>query len=503
MLAILQASLHLYFDYDCLDIPVAKRDPKSPDQRIHPVDSVFKRIQKKTAEASSIYAAALLVTAASPFIYLLFLRRLSWSFSLYFAKLFWNFPRSAAVPPGRVPLILFTLFGHQALSGLGLLAVWQSANIFFTVFITQEPLKRGQPLTTETKDPTGSLINGLKAKKATVKTFAFWELSFISLRVPDRRKAIFSDIDRQDGPAWTQILHASVENVKNITARISHYKNPAPLLAPKSAPTTQAQLQTLPQLTEPPRHENILVASPKAGSLRGKFEESVGAVAKSYGQATDWTPTARAKAKEAFTHASNAMLSPERKKKLLAAAPEEARLLTGPPGNPSTSSTAAGIPFITQFLRSPIGKPFRQTYSRRLRSIVLGSPDGQLSPIVDAIDSMTRLLIASLAEDPYGKVQTDIPAVVRLFTDTIITLEGFVHDGLDIHWTDVTFPPPTDPEAQEKARHVHEVDTVLNTLRASLSDLLAAFTPYLSDVGLRGRDLRLAKVAADLSDETD
>jgi nucleoporin NDC1 len=176
------------------------------------------------------------------------------------------------------------------------------------------------------------------------------------------------------------------------------------------------------------------------------------------------------------------------------------KLLTG---GPSTTHKPEDInPLLAQFLRSPVGRPFQQTYAKRLSSIVLGAPVSSLSPIVDAVESLTRLLIASLAEDPYGKVQADIPPTVRLLTDTILTLDAFVHQGgLDAHWTDVDFPSSSHPTAQAKARQVPEVELVLDTFRSSLKDLLEAFKPYLRDIGVVGKDLRLAKEAAAIDAE--
>jgi hypothetical protein len=46
--------------------------------------------------------------------------------------------------------------------------LWDISDIFFTMQLTREPLKNGQPLTTESKDPNGSLLNGLKSKKARI-----------------------------------------------------------------------------------------------------------------------------------------------------------------------------------------------------------------------------------------------------------------------------------------------------------------------------------------------
>jgi nucleoporin NDC1 len=121
---------------------------------------------------------------------------------------------------------------------------------------------------------------------------------------------------------------------------------------------------------------------------------------------------------------------------------------------------------------------------------------------VDAVDSLTRMLIASLDEDQYGKVQTDVPSVVNLFTQTIMSLDAFVHQGgLDAHWTDVYFPPSSKPQAQAEARKVPEVELVLDTLQSGLIDLLEAFKPYLRDIGVTGKDLRLAREAAGIEED--
>lgn len=504
----MQAVFHLYFDYDRLSIPVNKRTPESKDKRTHIVDPVLKRINGGISHCVvDALKKAVAVTAASPFIYVLFLRRPAWNFSLFFAKLFWNFSRAAAEPQNNMPPEFYNLFYRQIISGASLVFLWQTANLFFTVFITQEPLKRGQPLTTDAKDPTGSLINGLKAKKEFVKSYAFWELCFISQRFSDRRKAIFGDIDREGGSAWKQVVEACIEHVSSINGRINSYKNPpttipAPSKDGANDNVSYPQLQTLPHLTEAPKQENIFAPSPKANG----FGDSFGARAKSYGQSADWTPAATAKARDAFGQASNMLLSPERKK-LFVGGSEQPKLLSAPP--PSKSSfNMSSIPFVTQFLRSPIGKPFRQTYAQRLCSIVFGTPYGQLSSLVDAIESIAQLLLSSLTEDSFGQVQTDVPRVISLFTNTITTLESFLSSsdaaGLDIHWSDVTFPPPNKPEAQAKARRddVVDVDILLSTLKASLADLLFAFEQYQREVGLQSKDIRLAKAAVGLQEES-
>lgn len=501
VLAAVQAAYHLWYDYDRVYVSTVKRASNTLDERTHPIPPTPKHIQS-TLPPMLVdgLTRTVIVAGVTPIVYQLVLRHTAWSWSLYFAKLFWNFSRSSAEPSSLLPPGFLFLLVRSFFSGSLLVLCWQTANLFFSVFIGKEPLKRGQPLTSEAKDPNGSLLTGLKAKKETTKAFAFWELGLISQRLPERRKAIFNEIDREDGSTWSQVLASSTDVIKGVTARIEASKAPAPSAKPMAqAAAPQPVLQTLPRLTDAPKNENIFAASPKATSRQDKFGEAFGATAKAYGQSPDWTPKARARVRQMVDQASNAMLSPERKQKLLASS-EELKLLTGGPS--ATHKPENLNPMVVQFLRSPVGKLVQQTYARRASSIVLGTPHSSVTVIVDAVDSLTRLLVASLAEDQYGKVQADVPSVARLFTHTITTLEAFVHQGgLDAHWTDVSFPPSSNPEAQAEARKVPEVELVLDTLKSGLGDLLTAFKPYLPDIGLVGKDLRLAKEAIGIDAE--
>lgn len=253
-----------------------------------------------------------------PFVYMILLRSVAWSWTLYFAKIFWNFPRSAATPPGYLPPLHLSLFYRSALSGALLLILWETSNLLFSTFLSQGPLAKGQPLTNGAKDPNGSLLNGLKAKKETVLTFAFWELCLISQEYPDRRKEIFKDIDREGGTAWTQILKTSEGIIKGITSRIDEFQNPQPAASKQPEPakaattdtdtTTATAIQTLPRLTPAPKEEQIFLSSPKPNTQTQKFEAAFGSLARSYGQAHAWTPAAQSKARSAFERASSAVL---------------------------------------------------------------------------------------------------------------------------------------------------------------------------------------------------
>ncbi|KAF3399894.1 Nucleoporin NDC1 [Penicillium rolfsii] len=499
LLACAQATAHLYYDYDQISVPVTLRTTKSTDQRTHQVLPASKYIKNALPQRIKCgLMMSVIVAGATPFLYLIFLRQSAWSLSLYFAKLFWSFSRSAAQPDTFFPPSFGPLILRSLISGSLLVFCWQSANLFFSIFLGKEPLKRGQPLTADAKEPNASLLSGLKAKKHIVKAFALWELGLISQRQPDRRKTIFNEIDGDNGSTWSQILSCAKEEIQGITKRIEASKAPKPGAKPAGQPNgSTPELHTLPRLTDAPKDQNIFTTAPKATSRHEKFGEAFGSTAKSYGQSPDWTPTARARAREVLDRASTAMLSPERKQKLLASTQELKRLT----GGPSTTYKPEDVhPIVVQVLQWC--RPLRQTYAQRASSIVFGTPDSSLGSIVDAIDSLTRMLIASLDEDQYGKVQTDVPSVVNLFTQTIISLDAFVHQGgLDAHWTDVYFPPSSQPQAQAEARKVPEVELVLDTLQSGLRDLLEAFKPYLRDIGVTGKDLRLARETACIEED--
>ncbi|KAL6234186.1 hypothetical protein BDW75DRAFT_241293 [Aspergillus navahoensis] len=498
LLAVAQSLAHLYNDYDRVPIAITNKPANGADQKTHPRQPISKRLQEglQLAVRDGLLRSTV-VAAVCPVVYVFFLRRPAWGYTMSFAKLFWDFPRSAADPPSLILPVKPLLIARTMFSGALLVLCWQTTNLFFSIFLSQEPLKRGQPLTSEAKDPNGSLLNGLKAKKETVRAFAFWELCFISQQFPDRRKAIFNDIDREGGSAWTQILQSATEVIQGISTRINEQKSSHTSTKPSPAETkSEPTLRTLPRLTDPVKEGNIFAASPKSTTTQGKFGDGFSSTLRSLGESPDWTPKARARARDVFDRASSAVLSPERKQKLLSSS-QDLKLLTG-----ASSTRPENIhPILIQLLRSPIGLLIRQPFARRLSGTVLGAPTASLSSIIDAIESLTRLLIASLKEDPYGKVQTDVPAIVRLFTETVTTLDTYAHVELDVHWTDAAFPPSSDPAAQAAARRVSDVELIIDSLRASLKNLLAAFSPYFNDVGLVGKELRLAKEAAGFDEE--
>ena len=280
---------------------------------------------------------------------------------------------------------------------------------------------------------------------------------------------------------WTQILNSCLDVIQGMNNRISQFQTPPTAAAPTQP--QQNNVQSLPRISTPLKQENIFTRPPPPSSKLEMAEVNVGIITKSYGQ----SPRAKLPSIPSSPLVKKYLESAKDK-----ALTQEQQQAISPSGLRATYKS-----YLMQFLRSPFGQPFRQTLRRRACAVVLGTPYSQLSIIIDAIDSLTRLAISSLTEDSYGKVQTDVPVIIRTFTNTISTLEAF-KQNLSVHWTDVDF------QEEKGGRKIEEVDMVISSLRVGLRELLEAFGGYADNLGLGSREMRIAREVAgkDKGDET-
>ncbi|KAI9788830.1 MAG: hypothetical protein M1835_002054 [Candelina submexicana] len=477
LLAGVQSYAHLVFDYDRVHLPINQNKPGSAsEQRPHIVVPPLVQIR---ASLPHLFQAALIRSMSmiilGPLIYSLFIRNTAWNWTLFFAKLLWRLPQSSnppTVPPYHISLILRSVF-----AAFLLVLLWEISNAVFGAYVAQEPLKKGHPLTDDSRDPNGSLLTGLKARKEVPKTFAFWELIHISQCFPVRRKSFFEDIDRPGGPTWTQILNACLDIIQGVNNRVTEFQNP-----PASGPPPgqqQGNPQPLPRLTGPLNEGNIFTSSPPPTNRRERVQAGIGNATKSIKQrqtAQGSQSPLSPKVKGLLTNSANKVMTKERQEAF------------------SLSTMKNHIySYINQFLRSPLGGPFRQTLDRRAAVVVLGTPYGDLGTIMDAIDSVTRLAISSLTEDPYGKVQADVPTIIRTFMRSIPHLEAF-KQNLQPHWTDVEY-------TEERSRKIDEVDIIIGSLRGGLREVLRAFGEYAENLGLGVGEMRVAREIAAVDEE--
>ena len=166
-LGLAQACMHLYHDYDNIDIPVTKftrRAQKTtintlPAPRTQIKDSIHIYIRRAFLYTCSAAVAGVLS-------YIIFLRQLLWRTSYALVGTVYSLAKQnkATRFAGLADLV-----GRFLATGFLLVMLWEVSNAAFTAFARQEPTKRGFPLTRESKDPNGTLITGLKSTKPLVK----------------------------------------------------------------------------------------------------------------------------------------------------------------------------------------------------------------------------------------------------------------------------------------------------------------------------------------------
>ncbi|KAH0844872.1 hypothetical protein AYO21_05797 [Fonsecaea monophora] len=452
LLAVAYAGLHTYRGNSTLLIPVSQLsstpNPDTKAQETHPIEPIQTQLQRKMLPVlieSTLIPGAVIIVA--PFINGLFLRNIFWQLHLAMAKPFFNLSRANARPVGYPPLgpvYLLQCFG----AGFLLTLTWELTSLLFVIYLNQQPTKSGLPLSASSKDPNGTLLNGLKAKRDVVRTFAFWELAIIAHRHKERRKAIFEDIERPTGPMWSQMVQAGLKVLQEVQTRIV---GPPPA-APQ--PVGADQIKSLPRIVPEVPTQSIFQANPKSSVGDRLLASPLRQIGSSK---QPWHPPIEQTAKTVET-------------KLL----EYAR----PPGTTQTPTKGISDQWMAALKQSRMAWFFVPTNAARINAMVLGSPHGNAALIVDAIESITRMQVASLTEDTYGKATPTVPDTVRTFTKTLNIIEDLVSK-----------------HKQGVAGGIDEVDIIIARLRAGLKELLSAFQVYLIDQGLGIADLNQAKKA--------
>jgi nucleoporin NDC1 len=171
-LAGVQSAIHLYYDYDRLDMPSAKTKLNSvADENLSPIVPPAAQLRAKFIPMlSNSFRISAISTFVSPILYSLpfgfwpySIRKLAWGFTRSFAKIFWNLPKSGSLPATKP--FHWTMLMRTLTAGCMLLMMWEVGNAAFTAYVAQEPLKNDRPITYESRDPNGSLLTGLKGKK--------------------------------------------------------------------------------------------------------------------------------------------------------------------------------------------------------------------------------------------------------------------------------------------------------------------------------------------------
>ncbi|KAI0901104.1 nucleoporin protein Ndc1-Nup [Annulohypoxylon nitens] len=435
-----------------------KREGEANNQELSSWEKLAGEFPRLVLESATL---SMTVSIANYLVVYHFVRRSAWGWALYFFRIFYSLPKSN-IPPIRAPWS-FWMLCRSIWAGFLLCLLWSLGNAVFRLQLGKAPLKNRQPLSAESKDPNGSLLNGLKSKKPRVSAFALWELALIARDFDDRRRSIFQDIDRKDGPMWSQIYVTCLDIIKSLEERIDNYGKPP---TPPVAPATVTPPQPATRIVQPPKTDNVWAAAPPQGGLRNSLGRVAMNIVGSQGQtpAEIYLPEAKKKAQIAAEHFLT----------------EEQRNALSPQG---FSALFQGI-FLRILSLPKFGQLFQQTLGRRLTTIILGQPYGELSIYVNAAYALSKFSVSSLNEDQYGNVQRDVPTIIRTFTVVIKKLERFRYN-LPVHWTDLS-----------KNRECPEVDELLDALKEGLGELITAFAQYSTDLRLTRADMRLAREAA-------
>mgnify|MGYP005988223661 CR=1 FL=1 len=284
-----------------------------------------------------------------------------------------------------------------------------------------------------------------------------WELAIIAKDFEDRRKAIFADIDRKDGPMWSQIYSISMSLLKGLEDRVDAYGKPvnAPLPAPAAADQKQRS-------SAPLKEDEIFTK--KAGT-RSAVEKTFDQIARSPGASpiSEISPLA----KRTWKNARDRALSKSQQDAL---SPENLKM---------QAEQAAFSLLKVDFL----GDLFRRDFRTEFTATTLGTPYAEPTLYAHAAEALCHLAVHSLGEDQYGNVHRDVASIIRALTSVIKKVEG-LKVIYPFHWTDST-----------GSKECPEVDQVLDALREGLELIVTKFEPYSTDLRLSLTDIRLAKEA--------
>lgn len=197
------------------------------------------------------------------------------------------------------------------------------------------------------------------------------------------------------------------------------------------------------------------------------FAHSVGNMARSIGQSPNAPNPFVPRARKAIEWGADRMLSREEQQRM---------------SREGLAKEASGT--LVNFLRTPVGEPFRKTFGRRVCAVVFGTPHSEKINIIHASKSLSTLCAKSLEEDDYGQVAKSVALILRTYTSTITAVNIFVA-GFAPSWTDVYFT--------ERDRRVGEVEELVDVLRQGLEEVLLAFGEYAGAVGVSKKELREAR----------
>lgn len=168
VLGIVHGALHISRDEDRLRLNAARLQANDAP----PADAPRPWSKRLMNEVPLLAHRALVQTLAVLVFNIVFyhvaLRSLAWRIALVVFRPFYTMPKTNLAPTTHGGMS-FPLWVKCSGASFMLLFLWLASNRMFSMFLVRPPLKNGNPLTSESKDQNGSLLNGLKSKKLPIK----------------------------------------------------------------------------------------------------------------------------------------------------------------------------------------------------------------------------------------------------------------------------------------------------------------------------------------------
>lgn len=448
LLAIVHATIHNWNALSLLTLSKSKERDNAGNNSVTARVMASLPAMGLRAGLSSVATSVL-----APFLYHGLVRSAFWRLHIVWAKLFANIPKSESNPPSSIYLGSGIFWGFVLSVALSL--TWQLNIVLFQFFMLRKPVKNGMLLSALSKDPNGTLLNGLSAKMQLVKTLAFWELDIIARTSPERRMNIFGDFERpMQEPVFTSIISAAQGVVRLIQTRIHEAENPTSKIAPTKTstdPANDSSIQHLPRLLPNSTSAKTLIyQDPNTG---GNAFTRVSKEVKLLGS-------------------SNQPLSP----------PRERLQRLADQVTPEALKYIEDIKLRTDQL--PVTRFLGVSSTRVVKSTILGAPIANPDLISYAISSSTTLLVASLTEDAFGKAVKCVPSTIQCFASTVFAIEAFVQKHTNGGFV-----------AEKDATELRDIINIHKELKAAIAELLDKFQLFLNDVGLSIRDLNETRKA--------
>lgn len=162
-----QAFLHIACDDDRIEINASKSRNGSTKTPANPPSSMSVIAARLPGVVVESFMKSSIGWLLSYTLYFIGFQRPAWVWAMTFFRTFYNLPKTNMVPGDSVLKLYLVL--HCIWAGFLLSIVWAIGNYAFSLFMVKEPMKNGKPLTSESKDPNGSLLNGLKSKKMPIR----------------------------------------------------------------------------------------------------------------------------------------------------------------------------------------------------------------------------------------------------------------------------------------------------------------------------------------------